>query len=478
MVVPVILAGGKGLRLWPLSRQTYPKPLISLISDQSLLQDTLSRLKPLEESTAPVIICNVDHRHLIEGQLHEAGVDDFTLLLEPQGRNTAPAIAAAALWLEQQDRLDPMLVLSADHSISDEAAFAGAVQTAGAVARCGHLVTFGITPNHPATGYGYLQRGVALDETQQAFKLGAFIEKPDSTRAKTLLEAGDCFWNSGMFMFTAEAIIAEFEHLKPDILQACWAALLESDGTQPVLLDAQAFGSAEAISIDYAIMEQTDKAVMVPCGFGWSDIGDWDAVWEGSQGDGAGNRVSGDVLAHDVKDSLLHSTGPLLVGLGLENMMAIAMEDAVLVAPRARAQDVKSVVEALREKADVRADAHNRIHRPWGYFESLLILEGFQVKQIVIKPGARLSLQKHRHRGEHWVVVKGTAIVTRDDERLTLGVNETIFIPLGAVHRLENPGTQPMHLIEVEIGDYLGEDDIVRFEDDYGRVEESFPDGS
>lgn len=472
MVTPLILAGGKGLRLWPLSRPTYPKPLISLVSDKSLLQDTIGRLETLEDCSPPVIICNKSHQYLIEDQLHDAGVDDFTLLLEVAGRNTAPAIAAAALWLQRQNRSEPMLVLPADHFMSDELAFARAVQIAGAVANQGHLVTFGIAAKSPETGYGYLQRGAALDETQQAFKLEAFIEKPDSARAEALLQAGGYFWNSGMFMFVPDVIIAEFEQYKPDILQACRASLPEGEDTQSIVLDARAFGAAEAISIDFAIMEQTDKAAMVPCDPGWSDIGDWNAVCESATSEEDGNRLSGDVLAYDTENSLLHSTGPLLVGLGLRDMMAIAMEDAVLVAPRARAQDVKLIVQALRDKADARADAHNRIHKPWGFYENLLIQDGFQVKQIVLKPGARLSLQKHRHRAEHWVVVKGEAIVTRDDECITLGVNEAIFIPLGAVHRLENPGTQPMHLIEVQIGDYLGEDDIVRLQDDYGRLEE------
>lgn len=394
MITPLILAGGSGKSLWPLSRKSYPKPLISLVNDKSLLQDTVNRLKVLEDCAAPVIICNVTHRHLIVDQLHEVGFDEFTLLLETEGRNTAPAIATAALWLKRSGVQTPMLVLPADHFIADEIAFAKAVQTAEVASSDGHLVTFGIAANSPETGYGYLQCGAALDDTKLVFKFEAFIEKPDSVKAGALLEAGDCFWNSGMFMFAPEVIVAEFERLKPDILQACRASLPNDHDSQVVLLDKQKFGAAEAISIDYAIMEHTDKAVMVPCDPGWSDIGDWNSVYESAQSDEAGNRVSGDVLAYNSENSLLHSTGPLLVGLGLQDMIAVAMEDAVLVAPRSRAQDVKSIVEVLRDKADVRADAHNRFYKPWGYYESLLHMEGFQVKQIVVKSGARLSLQK------------------------------------------------------------------------------------
>lgn len=473
MVTPLILAGGEGMRLWPLSRQSYPKPLLSLVGDKSLLQCTLDRLKNLQECAAPVIVCSWDHRHLMQDQLEEAEIDAFTLLLEPEGRNTAPAIAVAALWLKQHDRHGPVLVLPADHFIADEAAFAKAVQIANVAAGNGHLVTFGISPSSPATAYGYLQRGDALDEAQRVFKLDAFIEKPDRARAKAFLDSGNYLWNSGMFMFDPDTIIGEFERIRPDILQACDAALPNGEGTQTVLLDAQSFGEAEVISIDCAIMEQTDKAVVVPCDPGWNDIGDWDAVWQNTQGGEAGNSVSGDVLAYDSENSLFHSTGPLLVGLGLKDMMAVAMDDAVLVAPRDRAQEVKSIVEALRDNADMRADAHNRIHKPWGYFINLLCFGDFQVKHIVVKPGARLSLQKHRRRSEHWVVVKGRAIVTLDEEQLALSINETVFIPHGVVHRLENPGTEPVHFIEVQTGDYLGEDDIERLQDDYGREKDS-----
>jgi mannose-1-phosphate guanylyltransferase/mannose-6-phosphate isomerase len=470
MITPLILAGGQGLRLWPLSRQTFPKQFLSLNGHNSLLQTTLGRLDAIGEYAPPVIMCHFDHRHLAEFQIREAGIVEFTLLLEPEGRNTAPAIVAAALWQQRCGHHGLMLVLPADHVIADETAFAKAVQTAEIAARHDRIVTFGITPTSPAAGYGYLRRGEAIDPQEGVFTLAGFIEKPDRNQAKKLLKGNDWHWNSGMFMFSAEIIISEIKRFKPDIHKACKNALPDTPDEVFVMLNGQAFGEAEDISIDYALMEKTDKAVIVPCDVGWSDIGDWDAVWQGSKGDHEGNRLAGDVLAIESKNSLLHSTGPMLVGLGLKNMVAIATQDAVLVAPRERTGDVKPIVEILRRRADMQTDVHDRIHRPWGYFESLNHSDGYQVKRIVVKPGAKLSLQKHRHRVEHWVVVKGRAIVTCGDERFTLNVNDATFIPRGVAHRLENPGTLPLYLIEVQIGDYLGEDDSERLEDDYGRV--------
>ncbi|NDW44267.1 mannose-1-phosphate guanylyltransferase/mannose-6-phosphate isomerase [Ruegeria sp. PrR005] len=469
MITPIILCGGSGTRLWPLSRKSYPKQFVQLIGDNTLFQASVRRMSSADFA-APVVLTNSDFRFIVTEQLMEIGQDPATILIEPEGRNTAPAILAAALWLQKTDPEGLMLVSPSDHVIPDTAAFQAAVARGTAAARAGQLVTFGIAPTHAETGYGYLELAARPDD--EVVELTRFIEKPDAARAEAMLAAGNYLWNAGIFMFAARTIVDAFRTHAPDLLPPVQAAI---DGGCPDLgffrLDPQAWTGAENISIDYAVMEKADNLAVVPFAAGWSDLGGWDAIWRESAQDDQGVATSGPVTAIDCHDTLLRSEdrGLELVGLGLGNIIAIAMPDAVLVADASRAQDVKTAVTALKAKKAKQAITFPKDHRPWGWFESLAVGDRFQVKRIHVHPGAALSLQSHHHRSEHWIVVEGTAKVTVDDEIQLISENQSVYIPLGAVHRLENPGKVPMVLIEVQTGSYLGEDDIIRYEDIYAR---------
>ena len=465
---PVILSGGSGSRLWPLSRSLYPKQLLPLSSERTMIQETVLRVRK-GRFADPLIICNEAHRFIVAEQMQEIGVTPLRLMLEPVGRNTAPAIAAAALVLDAVDPDAIMAVFPSDHVITDAAGFLAAMDKAGIAANAGHLVTFGMKPAAPETGYGYIQQGGPL--TTGAFAVERFIEKPDFERASAMVAQPGYLWNSGMFVFKASVFLDEMRRLCPDIVAAVGKALeaakIDSDFLR---LDAEAFALSPSASIDYAVMEHTARAAVVPSDFGWSDVGSWSALWEITGKDKEGNVAAGDVITVDCKNSYLRGDGVLVAGVGLRDIVVVATEDAVLVADRSHVQEVKKIVESLKEKKRSEGDLHRKVYRPWGYYQSIDAGARFQVKQITVKPGAKLSLQMHHHRAEHWVVVEGTAMITRNDETFLLRENESTFIPIGTKHRLENPGKVPLKLIEVRSGTYLSEDDIVRLEDNYGRV--------
>jgi mannose-1-phosphate guanylyltransferase/mannose-6-phosphate isomerase len=476
LIHPVILSGGSGTRLWPLSRDAYPKQLLALLGQDTLLQATVQRAASLASSTlrvaAPLLICNQEHRFLIREQCQAIGCSPAALYLEPAGRNTAPAIALAALHLArgEGDAEALMLVLPADHVIRNQLAFTRAVEAAAEAAKAGYLATFGITPTHAETGYGYIQRGAALATLPGAEQLDRFVEKPDVATAEAMLASGRYCWNSGMFLFTAGRYLDELQKHNPAMLAAVERAWQQRTADLGFLRpDADAFLGAPADSIDYAIMQRTQRAAVVPADIGWSDVGSWESLWQVAEKDGNGNVLQGDVLATDTGNSYLRSEGRLLVVLGLRNVVVVQTKDATLVMDKTRAQQIKPVVEALRQQGRPESAQHVRVYRPWGWYESIDSGERFQVKRIMVKPGEKLSLQMHHHRAEHWVVVSGTAKVTVDSTETLLVENQSAFIPLGSVHRLENPGKVPLHLIEVQSGSYLGEDDIVRLIDSYGR---------
>jgi len=469
MLLPVIMAGGSGSRLWPLSRQLNPKQFLALTDAQlSMLQSTIRRLDDLEAGL-PLLICNEQHRFLAAEQLRQLGMEQARILLEPVGRNTAPAIALAALQA-LHDAEDPiLLVLAADHLIQDVDAFHSSIRAAMPFAIDGKLVTFGIVPTHPETGYGYIEKGTGLGEG--GFAVSRFVEKPSLDLAEQYLASGDYFWNSGMFMFRASRYLNELERHQPAVLSACRQAL--AAGTQDmhfIRVDAAAFAACPEDSVDYAVMEKTDDAVMVPLDAGWSDIGSWAALWDTSQKDAEGNVFKGDVLGHATRNSFVHADSRLVATLGVEDLVIVETKDAVLVAHKNQVQDVKKLVERI--KADNRHEHlnHREVYRPWGEYDAIDSGHRYQVKRITVQPGAKLSVQMHHHRAEHWVVVSGTAKVTNGDKTYLVTENQSTYIPVGQVHALENPGVIPLELIEVQSGSYLGEDDIVRFEDQYGRV--------
>jgi mannose-1-phosphate guanylyltransferase/mannose-1-phosphate guanylyltransferase/mannose-6-phosphate isomerase len=465
---PVILSGGSGSRLWPLSRSLYPKQLLPLSSERTMIQETVLRAGPAHFAR-PVIICNEAHRFIVAEQMQEIGVTPLRLVLEPIGRNTAPAIATAALILARTDPDAIMAVLPSDHVITDQAGFIDALGRAGTAASAGHLVTFGMKPTSPETGYGYIQRGAPL--TDGSFKVERFIEKPDLERARAMTAQPEFLWNSGMFVFKASVFLDEIKRLCPDILTAVTNAIDKAaEDIDFLRLEAASFAQSPSASIDYAVMEHTARAAVVPSDFGWSDVGSWSALWEITGKSAAGNVEVGDVISIDCRDSYLRGDGVLVAGVGLKDIIVVATEDAVLVAERGNVQEVKKIVESLKEKKRSEGDLHRKVYRPWGFYQSIDAGTRFQVKQIVVKPGAKLSLQMHHHRAEHWVVVEGTALVTRDAETFLLRENESTFIPIGTKHRLENPGKVPLKMIEVRSGTYLSEDDIIRLEDTYGRV--------
>ncbi|MGV6804188.1 MAG: mannose-1-phosphate guanylyltransferase/mannose-6-phosphate isomerase [Ruegeria sp.] len=472
---PVILCGGSGTRLWPLSRKSYPKQFVPLIGANSLLQDCADRLRGPAASpyAKPLILTNEAFRFIVTEQLSEIGVDPGPILIEPDGRNTAPAVLAAALYLSQVDPDAIMLVAPSDHVVPDTSAFHEAVAIgADTIEQHQHLITFGITPDQPETGYGYLKLNHAPDAGGAAVPLDHFVEKPDLERAKAMVTDGSYLWNSGIFLFAVRDIIAAFEQHAPDLVEPVKAAVENAKADLGFLrLDPAAWDTVKDISIDYAVMERAANLSVVPYAAGWSDVGSWSAVQELSNPSDSGVASTGEVTTIDCRNVLIRSESPTqeVVAMGLENMIAVAMPDAVLVASMDKAQDVKQAVAALKKKGAKQAEALPVDHRPWGWFESLVIGDRFQVKRIHVHPGAALSLQSHHHRSEHWIVVEGTAKVTVDDDVRLVSENESVYIPLGAVHRMENPGKVPMVLIEVQTGTYLGEDDIVRYEDVYAR---------
>jgi len=472
MIHPILLCGGSGTRLWPLSRKSYPKQFSKLMGDESLFQASARRLSG-KGFAAPILVTGDPFRFIVTEQLAQVEQIAESILIEPEGRNTAPAILAAALSVASKEPKALMLVAPSDHVIPDTDAFAATVQAAVPRAQAGDLVTFGITPTRAETGYGYLELAAGSDVAAATPQpLARFVEKPDAGRATEMLNAGKYLWNAGIFLFTAEAIIAAFEKYAPKMVDAVAAALKNADADLGFTrLAPGPWGTADNISIDYAIMEKADNLAVMPFGAGWSDLGGWDAVWLESGPDAEGNVCSYNSTAIDCTDTLLRSEtdGLQLVGIGLENIVAIAMGDAVLVAEKSQAQRVKDAVDALKAKGASQAVQLPRDYRPWGWYESLVIGGRFQVKRIVVNPGAALSLQSHHHRSEHWIVVEGTARVTVDEAVTLISENQSVYIPLGAVHRMENPGKVPMVLIEVQTGSYLGEDDILRYEDVYAR---------
>ncbi|SDX63790.1 mannose-1-phosphate guanylyltransferase/mannose-6-phosphate isomerase [Marinobacter mobilis] len=468
MLHPVILAGGTGSRLWPLSRQLNPKQFLALIEPKrSMLQATLGRLDGLDVSD-PTIICNEEHRFLAAEQMRQACCSDARIILEPVGRNTAPAIALAALEATALGQDPILLVLAADHLISDTAAFQRQVQLALPLAKSGRLITFGIVPNCAETGYGYIHRGESLAEG--AYTVSRFVEKPDQATAERYVSSGDYLWNSGMFMFRASRFLEELGAFRSDILQACKEAMnATTRDLDFVRVDAAAFQACPEDSVDYAVMEKTSDAVVVPLDAGWSDIGSWSSLWSVSERDAEGNALAGDVIAVDTADTLVRADHRLVATLGVSGLIVVETKDAVLVADKDRVQDVKKVVEQLKNGARQEHINHREVYRPWGVYDSIDNGHRYQVKRITVKPGHKLSLQMHHHRAEHWVVVSGTAKVTNGDKEYLVTENQSTFIPIGQVHTLENPGVIDLELIEVQSGAYLGEDDIVRFEDQYGR---------
>ena len=470
-IIPVILSGGAGTRLWPLSRELYPKQFLPLAGEHSLLQQTVLRLTGLPDLAPPLVVCNEEHRFLVAEQLRAANVQGAEILLEPAGRNTAPAVALAALHVQARHGDDALLlVLPSDHVIADDAAFRRAVQAGVAAAQAGGLVTFGVQPTRPETGYGYIRTGAALD-AGAARQVAAFVEKPDAERAAQYLASGEYLWNGGMFLLGAGSYLGELKRHAPAIADACEAAFDDVRADLDfVRVRREAFLASPSDSIDYAVMERTDRAAVVALDAGWSDVGSWDALLDVQPRDAAGNVISGDVLVDKVSGSLIRSEGRLVAALGVKDLVIVETADAVLVADRAHAQDVKRLVERLKAQRRDEPLVHRQVFRPWGSYEGLVQSGRFQVKRIVVKPGASLSLQMHHHRSEHWVVVSGIAKVVRDDEIYFVNVNESTFIPPGRRHRVENPGMLELVMIEVQSGDYLGEDDIVRFEDSYGRI--------
>ena len=467
-IQPIILAGGTGTRLWPLSRELYPKQVINLIGDLSLLQNTVKRLADLPGAVAPIIVVGEEHRFMAKNQMEDLGVyTEYCILLEPLGKNTAPAVCGAAAYVAGQGRGDDvLLVLPADHLIGNPEAFARAVEAAAELARQGEIVTFGIVPDRPETGYGYIARG-------EGARVREFVEKPPLDKAKAYLEEGEYLWNSGMFAFTANTVLSEMRQHAPEIVDCMQEAVTK--GTTDDLFfrfAADIMARCPAESIDYALMEKTARAAVVETDLGWNDIGSWRALWEVSAKDERGNAVRGDALLIDVENSLIRAEHSLVAAIGLRDTLVVETADAVLVAPMNRSQDVKEIVIRLKREKRDEFLMHRTVYRPWGSYTILEMHDRFQIKRITVKPGARLSLQMHHHRHEHWVVVSGTARIQNGEQSFLLKEDEATYIPSGTMHRLENPGVIPLELIEVQIGSYLGEDDIVRYDDEYGRLKE------
>lgn len=470
-MIPVILSGGSGTRLWPLSRALFPKQFLALHAEATMLQDTVQRLQGLPKLAAPLVVCNEEHRFIVAEQLRGHAHGKATILLEPVGRNTAPAIAAAALTAQSHGEDPVLLVLPADHVIQNIEAFQAGVERARLAAEAGFMVTFGIRPTAPETGYGYI-KAAAPAGIDGALTLERFVEKPDSATAQQYIAGGDYYWNSGMFMFRASVYLSELEKFAPDMVAACRAAVVGGKSDLDfVRLDQEAFAACPQDSIDYAVMEKTHKAVVVPLDAGWSDVGSWSALWEIGAKDANGNVKKGDVLTVNSHNSYVHAADGRMVALvGMDDVVVVETSDAILVAHKDRVQDVKKIVEQLKAADRSEAIHHRVVYRPWGNYDSIDNGTRYQVKRITVKPGAKLSVQMHHHRAEHWIVVSGTANVQNGDKEVLLTENQSTYIPVGVVHALENPGKIPLELIEVQSGSYLGEDDIVRFQDRYGRA--------
>jgi len=467
-IIPVILSGGSGTRLWPLSRKMFPKQFLSLVSDETMLQTTLSRLEGLELS-APIIVCNEDHRFIVAEQMRQMGVEHPHIILEPEGKNTAPAIALAAIYAQQNFADDAlMLVLSADHVIQNIDAFHKAIALASTKAQTNKLVTFGVVPTHPETGYGYIQ----YEKTDKdIFDVADFVEKPNLEKAKSYVNEGNFLWNSGMFLFKPDCFLNELKLHQSDIYKVCSDAMKnEQRDFDFIRVDKEIFHQSPSDSIDYAVMEKTDLAMVVPLDAGWNDIGSWASLWEVNEKDEQGNSIHGDVLLHDSHNNLVMSENKLVTAIGVDDLIIVETKDAIMVAKKDKSQQVKEIVDQLKALDREEANFHRVVYRPWGCFDSVEEGDRFKVKRITVKPGAKLSLQMHHHRAEHWVVVSGTAKVQRDEETLLLTENESIYLHVGQKHSLENPGQLPLEIIEIQTGSYLGEDDIVRFEDKYGRA--------
>ncbi|OAI17057.1 mannose-1-phosphate guanylyltransferase/mannose-6-phosphate isomerase [Methylomonas lenta] len=466
-MIPVILSGGSGTRLWPLSRAQYPKQFLPLVSGHTMIQETLLRMNGVADLQPPIAVCNEDHRFMMAEQLWEIGSKPAAIILEPVGKNTAPAVAMAALCAASED--DILLILPADHVISNTAAFHSAIVQAEKLAQQDLLVTFGVVATEPETGYGYIK----ADKTQlgDGFKVAAFVEKPDQATAQRYIETGGYFWNSGMFAFKAGCFLHELEKFNPQMLKVCREALaaakVDLDFTR---LDKDIFLTCPSDSIDYAVMEKTDKAAVIPLDAGWNDVGSWSALWDVTGKDAVGNAIKGDVLTIDTSNSYIHSSSKLVAVIGVQDLVVVETDDAVMVAAKDRVQDVKAIVDQLKALNRDEAHVHRKVYRPWGHYDLVDAGDRHHTKRIVVKPGAKLSVQKHHHRAEHWVVVKGTAWVHKDGEEIMVTENESIYIPVGVVHSLENPGVIPLEMVEVQSGSYLGEDDIVRYQDNYGRI--------
>ncbi|WP_336367019.1 mannose-1-phosphate guanylyltransferase/mannose-6-phosphate isomerase [Marinobacter sp. C2H3] len=469
-ILPVLLAGGNGSRLWPLSRTLMPKQFIRLTGAQTMLQQTLSRSAALD-ARAPVVVCNEEHRFIVAEQARQHKLSLDRIMLEPFGRNTAPAIALVALQQRARQEDPLLLVLPSDHLIDDTDRFVALINQGAEIAEAGHLVTFGIVPTGPETGFGYIDAGQPLTANETAFTVNRFVEKPDQARAEQFLAAGNFYWNSGMFIFRASAYLDELKASRPDIFDACEKAAAEiKQDADFERVPAGLFQHCPDESIDYAVMETTERAAVVPFDAGWNDLGSWSALWAVEEKDADGNVSVGDVVAHGTRNSYVRAESRLVAAVGMDNVVIVETKDAVLVAHKDNVQDVKKVVQAIKGCDRNEHHAHVRVYRPWGDYESIDEGHRFQVKRITVKPGEKLSLQMHYHRAEHWIVVKGTAIVECNGEEKLLTENQSTFIPIGATHRLTNPGKVPLELVEVQSGAYVGEDDIVRFEDTYGRT--------